>query len=258
MKLFDTHAHLTDPSLVQVQGKLLVDAKADGIVGICSIATDLRSSYACLAIAQQNEGVYASVGVHPNQAHQATDDHWKEIEQLCTKPEVVALGETGLDRHWDDCPLDIQQEWFVKHIKLSHQSRLPLVVHMRDCEQDILETFRRHHREGEIVGIMHSFSGAWETACECLNFGMYISFAGMVTFKNAADLREVAKQVPIDRMLIETDSPYLTPHPHRGRRPNQPKMVKYTAQCLAKVKGLDVEEFGEITTENARRVFRLD
>jgi TatD DNase family protein len=257
MKLFDTHAHLSAPELIPVQQQVIADARSVGVKGICTIATDLTSSYACIAIAEQYEDIYATVGIHPNQGLTATEDQWKEIKQLCGHRKVVGIGETGLDRYWDDCPLDIQRQWFVRHIALSHETGMPLVVHMRQCEQDILDTFREFHRHGQINGIMHSFSGSWETANACLDFGMHVSFAGMVTFKNAADLRDVAKQVPIDRMLIETDSPYLTPHPHRGKQPNQPSMVLHTATCLAKVKGMSLAEFGEITTENARRVFRL-
>ena len=257
MRLFDTHAHLSYPPLCDMESEVLQQATAAGLEGICAIATNLRSSYACVDIAERNKNVYASVGIHPNEAHTATGDHWAEIKQLAQRPEAVALGETGLDRHWDDCPFDTQREWFVKHIELSHQTQLPLVVHMRECEQDILETFRQHHQQGQIIGIMHSFTGCVETAKECLDFGMYISFAGMVTYKNAANLREVAKEIPLDRLLVETDSPYLTPHPHRGKRPNQPHMVQHTAACLAEVLQTSIEDIGEATTENARRVFSV-
>ena len=255
MRLFDTHAHLSYPPLSEMESEILEKAAAAGLEGICAIATNLQSSYACVDIAERNENVFASVGIHPNEAHKGTRDHWAEIKQLAKRPEAVALGETGLDRHWDDCPFETQQEWFVKHIELSHETELPLVVHMRECEQDILETFRQHHNQGQIIGIMHSFTGKAETAKECLDFGMYVSFAGMVTYKNAADLREVAKEIPLDRLLVETDSPYLTPHPHRGQRPNLPHMVQHTAACLAEVLEMSPEEIGEATTENARRVF---
>ena len=257
MKLFDTHAHLSYPQLAKIQETVLENARSNGLVGICAIATDLQSSYACASLAELHDGVYASVGIHPNDAHNANLDHWKEIQQLSKKENVVALGETGLDRYWDDCPFEIQQEWFAKHIQFSHESGLPLVVHMRECEQDILESFRVHQNNGRINGIMHSFTGSLETAEQCLELGMYISFAGMVTYKNAADLREVARQIPLDRILVETDSPFLTPHPHRGKRPNQPHMVQHTAACLADLHSLTLEAFSERTTENAQSVFGL-
>lgn len=257
MRLFDTHAHLSYPDLAKIESEVLDSAAAAGLEGICAIGTDLRSSYACVELAERHEMVYACVGIHPNDAHNANRDHWKEIQKLAENKKVVALGETGLDRHWDDCPFEIQQEWFVKHIQHSHETQLPLVVHMRECEQDILETFRQHHKQGQITGIMHSFTGTADTAKECLDFGMYISFAGMVTYKNAANLRDVARDIPLDRLLIETDSPYLTPHPHRGKRPNQPHMVQHTAVCLAELLNVSQDEIGKRTTENAKRVFGI-
>lgn len=257
MRLFDTHAHLSYPDLAEIETEVLSNAQSAGVEGICAIGTDLRSSYACVDLATRHDCVYASVGIHPNDAHNANRDHWKEIQQLAEHKKVVALGETGLDRHWDDCPFEIQKEWFAKHIEFSHETGLPLVVHMRECEQDILESFREHHRQGQIIGIMHSFTGTADTAKECLDFGMYISFAGMLTYKNAADIRAVAKEIPLDRLLVETDSPYLTPHPHRGKRPNQPHMVLHTANCLAETLGLSPDAMGQQTTENARQVFGI-
>ena len=258
MNLFDTHAHLNDPSLLKIENEVIGQARASGVRQILAVGIDLKSSHECLELANRNQGVYCSVGIHPNSCHQANEFLWKEIQDLSVQPNVKALGETGLDCYWDDCPLEIQQIWFARHIQFSHESGLPLVVHLRESENEILQAFEENHKAGAINGIMHSFTGTWETAKKCLDYGMYISFAGMATFKNAQAIRDVAKQVPDDRILVETDSPYLTPHPHRGKRPNQPSMVAHTAECLAEVRGADPVDFAELTTANAQQVLRID
>lgn len=257
MKLFDTHAHLNDPQLIDRETEVIQAADAAGVTQIVAIGTDLKSSLQCVQIAERRPSVYAAVGIHPNSCHLATRGQWIEIKSLLDHSKVVAIGETGLDCYWDDCPLQTQQTWFAMHIELSHATGKPLVIHMRDSEHEILAALNDHQKEGRINGIMHSFTGTWETAQKCLEYGMYISFAGMVTFKNAASLREIAKRVPLDRILVETDSPYLTPHPHRGKRPNQPEMVAHTASCLADVCGIEIEEFAKLTTDNANRVFQI-
>lgn len=255
--MFDTHAHLTDPQLEAIRDELLHRAAEAGIEGMVAVATDAASSLACLKMAEQYERVFASVGIHPNDCHQASSSEWDAIRHLARQSKVVAIGETGLDRHWDTCPIELQNDWFDRHISLSFELNKPLIIHMRDCEEDILQSLGRNQREGQILGIMHSFTGKWETAKTCLDLGMYISFAGMVTFKNAADLREIAARIPSDRLLIETDAPYLTPHPHRGKRPNEPAMVRFTAECLAQCRGESVEELQRNTTNNAHQIFRL-
>lgn len=257
MNLFDTHAHLNDKQLVERESDVIASAITAGVLQITAIATDLVSSIQCLEIASRHASLYASAGIHPNCCHLASVSQWIEIRTLVADPKVVAIGETGLDCYWDDCPIATQQEWFIRHIELSHETGKPLVVHMRESELEILDVFNEHHRGGRIHGIMHSFTGSWETAERCLDYGMYISFAGMVTFKNAGLLRAIARKIPPDRILIETDSPYLTPHPHRGVRPNEPKMLVHTASCLAEMRGVPLDEFATITTQNANRVFGI-
>lgn len=257
MPFFDTHAHLDDDQIFSSLENYLEQASQAGVVGITAIGTNVRSSHRCAELAQQFERVYAAVGIHPNECQNATDSDWEEILNLVTQERVVAIGETGLDRHWDFCPFEIQKEWFGRHIELSFHSHLPLVIHMRDCEADILDLLEHYQRDHHINGIMHSFCGRWETAKRCLDWGMYISFAGMVTFKNAQDLREIAAKIPRDRLLAETDAPYLTPHPFRGQRPNHPAMVRHTVQRLAEVKGIAFEEMAELTTQNAENVFGI-
>lgn len=255
--LFDTHAHLSYEPLANMAENVVSEATAAGVTRITAIGTDLRSSLQCIQLAERFDGVFASVGIHPNGCHQATIGQWREIEALLTHPKVVALGETGIDCYWDDSPISIQQHWFATHIHKSHESGKPLVVHLRDSENEILSSFEQHHDGGRINGIMHSFTGKWSTAERCLDYGMYISFAGMLTFKNAQAVRDVAAKIPVDRLLVETDAPYLTPAPHRGKKPNQPKMVVHTAECLATVLGLTLDDVAAVTTENAMRVFGL-
>ena len=258
MHYFDTHAHLNDPSLKSNLAQYLAEAQDVGVINAMAIGIDLKSSYECLEIANQYPGIYASVGIHPNSCNRANDFHWSEICKLISNEKVVAIGETGLDCYWDDCRLEIQKDWFDRHIELSHETGLPIVVHLRDSENEILDSLKSKNCSGSVNGIMHSFTGSLETAERCLEYGMYISFAGMVTFKNAQAIRDVAKRIPDDRILIETDSPYLTPDPHRGKRPNHPAMVVHTAECLAKLRGVTVEAFAELTKSNAERVFALN
>jgi TatD DNase family protein len=255
--LFDTHAHLAEQSLSDDSDELIRLAEAAGLVGIVAVGIDSVSSRISLELAQRHPTVFASAGIHPNHCQRVEPSDWQQIIELARHPRVVAIGETGIDKYWDDCPVETQTTWFANHIQLSFETGKPLIVHQRKSEQEILEAFAQHHVDGKIHGIMHSFTGTWETAQRCLNYGMYLSFAGMITFKNAADLREIAQRIPDDRILIETDSPYLTPHPFRGKQPNKPSMVTYTAQCLAEIRGSTLRQFAEQTSENARRVFQL-
>lgn len=258
MKLFDTHAHLNDEQLLPQLDSILESAAEAGLVGMTAIGIDLATSEACYQLACQHSPIVAAVGIHPNECHKADQEHWATIRQLAETDQVVAIGETGLDRYWDFCPIETQRVWFQKHIELSFALAKPLVIHMRDCEQDILAMLKQHQQAGHIHGIMHSFTGTRETAKQCLDWGMYISFAGMVTFKKSDELRKVAATIPLDRILIETDSPYLSPHPHRGKRPNHPAMVQHTAACLAQVFDMPVEAFAAATTSNAQRVFGIN
>jgi len=256
--LFDTHAHLEDEQLFPMLGRVLENASSAGLVGITTIGTTAATSRKCAQLAREYPQIHSAVGIHPNHCQDATELDWQEILNLSKQSEVVAIGETGLDRYWDYCSIEQQRIWFAKHIELSFETEKPLVIHMRECESDILAMLKEHQRNGKVIGIMHSFAGSWETARQCLDLGMYISFAGMLTFKKSNELRELATRIPEDRILVETDSPYLTPHPHRSQRPNQPAMVCHTASCLADVRGVDLELISAITTANAKRVFNLN
>jgi TatD DNase family protein len=177
------------------------------------------------------------------------------IEELCKHPKVVAIGEIGLDYYWDTSPKDVQHRVFREQIRLARKLGMPIVIHNREAHQDILAILKEE-KAAEVGGIMHCFSGSWETAKQCLDMNFYISFGGPVTFKNAKQPKEVLAQVPIDRLLIETDAPYLTPHPHRGKR-NETAYVRLVAEAAAEIKGVSLEELAEITTQNAIRLLGL-
>ena len=257
MKFFDTHAHLDSEQLHSELSHYIQLAREANLVGIVAIGTTVASSHRCLQIAEAHDFVYAAVGIHPNQCSEVNRSDWAEIEKLIQHPKAVAIGETGLDRYWDYCPIEVQREWFDKHIQLSQKTQKPLVIHMRECEAYILDSLRPYGESGPIKGIMHSYAGSPETADQCVEWGMHVSFAGMVTFKKSDELRTIAKTIPTDRILIETDSPYLTPHPKRGKRPNHPALVRHTAECLAESRGESLEDFCASTTENAMRLFGI-
>jgi TatD DNase family protein len=202
-------------------------------------------------------GVYAAVGIQPNYTGEAAEGDWEAVVELVRAPGVVAIGETGLDRYWDHTSFDVQQDYFDRHLRLSQETGLPFIVHLRECEADILAMLREARLRGPLAGVMHSYTGTAAGAAESVELGLHVSFAGMVTFKKSAELREMAATVPDDHILIETDAPYLAPHPKRGRR-NEPALVLHTAECLAETRGVSLDDFARQTTRNARRFFGLD
>ena len=256
--LFDTHAHLDDEQLISDTAAILADAEKHQVTRILSVSTTLASCYQTVQLASDHEAVFAAIGIHPNHCHETNLNQWNEIRTLIDRPKVVAIGETGLDGHWDYCPMSIQKEYFLRHIELSHSSGLPFIVHMRDCESQMMETLEAaRNDQGQLNGVMHSFCGSLEAAIQCLDWGMYISFAGMVTYKKNSELREIAAGIPVDRLLVETDSPYLSPHPCRGQRPNTPALVRHTLNCLAETRSIVADELARITTNNALRLFQI-
>jgi TatD DNase family protein len=258
MRLFDTHCHLDDEQFAGTQSAIVERAEAAGIVRLIAVGTTADSSLACVTMAAEFPVVLAAVGIHPNYVSEAQPGDWDRVVQLTGRPKVAALGETGLDRYWDHAPLDLQRDYFERHLRLSAATQLPFIVHMRDCETEMLEMLEGARRHGPLRGVMHSFTGSSATAEACLELGMYLSFAGMVTYKKSNDLRRVAAQVPGDRLLIETDAPYLSPHPKRGQRPNEPSLLVHTAACLAEVRGETLEALAERTTANACELFGGD
>jgi len=254
--LIDTHAHLDDDKFDADRDLVIERAKAAGVSSIIAIGTTAANSAAVNRLAQQYEGIFASVGIHPNHAAEAAADDWDKVVKLAQEPRVVALGETGLDRYWNDTPFELQQDFFDRHLRLMHETGKPIVIHMRDCLDDMLAMLREAHKRAPLIGVMHSYTGDATAAAECMALGLYISFAGMVTFKKSTELREVAASLPAERILVETDSPYLAPEPFRGKR-NEPAYVVHTARAIAESRGVSPEDFATQTTANAERLFRL-
>jgi TatD DNase family protein len=256
-ELIDTHAHLDDERFAPDLPAVLDRAAAAGVVRIVTIATTAPSSAACVALAAAHPPLLATVGIQPNHVAEAAPDAWDEVVRLVTQPKVVAVGETGLDRYWDHTPFPQQEDYFARHLNLARRHNLAVVIHCREAEADVVRMLRDdYERHGPVRGVMHSFSGDAATAQACLAMGLHVSFAGMLTYKTAGALRDVAKTVPPGRLLVETDSPYLAPVPVRGRR-NEPGFVVHTAVCLAAVVGVTPEALAEQTTRNARALFGL-
>lgn len=254
MELIDTHAHLDEDSFAPDIVDVVSRARGDGVVSIVTIGTTARSCEAAVALAERFPEVFAAVGIHPNYAAQATEGDWETVERLTQHPRVVAVGETGLDRYWDHTPLELQTEFFQRHLELSARTRLPFIVHCRDAEAEVLAQLEAAGASGPLSGIMHSFCGSEETAARCLALGMHLSFSGMLTYKKNAPLRAIAAAAPADRILVETDCPYLAATEMRGKR-NEPAWVKYTARCLAETRKTSLEELAASTTRNARALF---
>jgi TatD DNase family protein len=255
MPFVDTHAHLADPDLAGQIEAILQRAKEANLSRILCVGTTAETSQQAIELAEQHAMISATVGVHPNYAHLASAEDRDRIIELAHQPQVVALGETGLDRYWKDCPWETQLDNFHWHWQLSRQFSKPVVIHSRDCDEEMVDQLREAAKLGPLSGVMHAFSGSLDMARACLELGLYISFAGMLTYKKSTALREVAKHIPLDRLLIETDSPYLTPEPKRGQRPNEPANVIHTAACLATCHQISIEEIAVITTQNAHKLF---
>ena len=255
--MIDTHAHLDDPKFAGDLPDVLSRALVAGLGAVITIGTDAASSRVSVELAERFPLLRAAVGIQPNHVAEAQPDDWGVILELVSHPRCVAVGETGLDRYWDRAPFPLQEEYFARHLGLSRQVGKPVVIHCREAEADVVRMLRAEFdARGAVAGVMHSFTGDADTARACVEMGLYISFAGMVTYKNAENLREVARTVPLDRLLVETDSPYLAPVPHRGKR-NEPAFVTHTAECLAKALGVTPEVIDEHTTRNARALFKL-
>jgi TatD DNase family protein len=256
-ELIDTHAHLDSDQFAADLPAVLERARSAHVVQVVAIGITAVSSANCVRLAREQAWVFATVGIHPNDLTEMAPDDWDSIVNLCGEPGVVGVGETGLDRYWDRVPFAMQEEWFARHLELGRAHSLPVVIHCRDAEADVVRMLREaFDRHGPIRGVMHSFVGSAQTAEACLAMGLYLSFAGMLTYKNAAGVRDVAATVPLERLLVETDCPYLSPVPLRGKR-NEPANVVHTATCLAGVHGIDLETLAGQTTTNARRLFGL-
>ena len=276
-QLFDTHAHI-DMIVGSSTSESVFDAQLEGrfpekvrirddfteshdfqMIGIVNPGTSLDSSRKSVQFAIQYDFVYAGVGIHPNNTGKVTSNDWSEIVELSKNQYVTAIGETGLDRYWDKVPFEIQLQYFEQHLDLARERGLPIIVHSRDCDEDMLTALSNQAKVSQIFGIIHSFSSIPRVAERYLDMGLYISFSGAVTYTNQkfALLRESAKIVPENRLLIETDSPFLIPHPYRGKLDNNmPLMTAFVAKTLADLRGTTIESIAKATTANANKIFR--
>lgn len=255
MRLFDTHAHLLDTQFDEDRDELIAGLPARGVVGFVECCCREEDFDRCLALMRRYPWIRGAAGIHPEHADAYGPDTPARLREVLADPGMIAVGEIGLDYHWDDAPeRDVQRRAFSEQTELAVHLGLPVIVHDRDAHGDTAEILRAH-RQG-LSGILHCFSGSWEMARECMDYGMYIAFGGAVTFKNAHRQREIAAKIPEDRLLIETDSPYMAPEPFRGKR-NDPGRIENTVKVLAEVRGADAETLAERLYRNACTLFRI-
>lgn len=252
--LFDSHAHLDDNRFDDDQSQVIQRAAEAGLVGILNAGTNMESSARSIALAEENAIVYAAVGIHPHDAQAAKESDYQQLADWCLTPKVVAIGEIGLDYYYDLSPREIQQQVFMRQIDVARQLKKPIIIHDRDAHGDVLAMIKKEAKG--LTGVLHCFSGSLEMAKEVIKLGFYISFAGPVTYAKDGKLKEVAAHIPLERLLVETDCPYLTPQPYRGRR-NEPAHVKFTAEEVARVRGMEFAALAEAATANTRRLFNI-
>lgn len=253
--LTDTHTHLNAEQFDEDRTEAINRAQEAGVTRIVNIGINREYIPSSIALAEQYDFIYTTVGWHPVDAIDMMPGDLEWLEELSKHEKVVAIGEIGLDYHWDKSPKDVQQRVFREQIRLARKVGLPIAIHNRDAHHDVLQILKEE-KAAEVGGIMHCFSGSWGTAKQCIDMNFHISFGGPVTFKNAKQPKEVLAQVPLDRLLLETDSPYLTPHPYRGKR-NETAYVRLVAETAAEIRGMSLEAIAEVTTANAIRLFGL-
>ncbi|UXV29340.1 TatD family hydrolase [Mammaliicoccus sciuri] len=253
--LIDTHVHLNADQYDEDLQEVIDRALEEGIDRMFVVGFDTNTIERTMKLIDQYDFIYGIIGWHPVDAIDCTEERLQWIEELSKHPKIIGIGEMGLDYHWDKSPKDIQKEVFRKQIALAKRVQLPIIIHNREATQDCVDILKEENAS-EVGGIMHSFSGSNEIADEILKMNFYISLGGPVTFKNAKQPKEVAQHVPLDRLLVETDAPYLSPHPYRGKR-NEPARVKLVAEQIAELRGISYEEVCKATTENAGRLFEL-
>ncbi len=252
--LFDSHAHIDDKRFNEDREEVIARAAAGGLEGILNAGADMFSSARAVELAARHAMVWAAVGIHPHDAKDAREEDYDKLAAWCALPKVVAVGEIGLDYHYDLSPRDVQQAVFVRQLDLARSVGKPIIIHDREAHADVVATVKR---EGKgLAGVFHCFSGSVEMAREVLKLGFYVSVGGPVTFANANKLHAVVKAVPPERLLIETDCPYLTPVPFRGKR-NEPAHVRYVAETVASLLGMAVEDLAAATTANTKRLFGI-
>ena len=249
MQLVDHHCHLDFPSFAEDRDAVVARARAAGIVAMVSISTRLAGFKALLETIAPYDDVYCSVGTHPHYADEELHEPLSRIVEASRHPKVVAIGEAGLDYHYDNAPREAQEQGFRRHIAAARETGLPLVIHSRDADEDTARILEEEMAKGPFKFVLHCFTGGRALAERGLALGGYVSFSGVLTFKNSHELRAIAADVPSERLLVETDAPYLAPVPRRGKR-NEPAFVVHTAQCLAELRGMDLQSLAALTTRN--------
>jgi TatD DNase family protein len=255
--LIDSHAHIQGKEYSGEAADVIARAREAGVERIIAVggAGDMSSNTEAVALAKAFPDIYATVGMHPHDAKDVGEDELQKLRELAANEKVVAVGETGLDYYYNHSPRDVQRRVFTQFIHMACDTGLPIVVHERDAAQETAELLRGES-DGNLRGVIHCFTGSYDAARAYLDLGFYLSFSGIITFKNAEPLRDVVRKIPVEQMLVETDSPYLTPVPHRGKR-NEPAYVRLVAETVAKLKEISLEEVAAVTTRNVRELFKI-
>lgn len=251
----DSHSHLDDERFNEDRDILIKSLKENKIDLAINVGADLQTSINSVKLADQYDNIYATIGVHPHSASEVTEETLNQFREMAKNDKVVAIGEIGLDFYYDNSPRDLQRKWFKEQLILAKELKLPVVIHSRDATKETFDIIKEA-QDGTLRGVLHCFSGSVEVAIEYIKLGFYISIGGPVTFKNARVVREVAQAVPLDKLLIETDCPYLTPEPYRGKR-NEPKLVSYVAEKIAEIKNISVQELAKTTSKNTKALFSI-
>ena len=254
--IFDTHAHYDDEAFDEDRDRVLMGLKEAGVGTVLNVGASMASSESTLALTEQYPFVYGSAGVHPSETAELDEEKFQRLCEILKNPKIRAVGEIGLDYYWEEPEHEIQKKWFLRQLELARQMQLPVIIHSRDAAKDTLDMMKEA-RAGEIGGVIHCFSYGTEIAREYLNMGFFLGIGGVLTFKNAKKLKEVAAYAPIEQIVLETDCPYMAPTPHRGTR-NTSANLPYVVNALAEIKGILPEQVIEITEQNARRLYRMD
>lgn len=253
--IFDTHAHYDDEAFEEDRELLLKKINEAGVETIVNVGASMASSKRSIALAEKYPFIYAAVGVHPDEVGELDEQKMEQLREMCAHPKVKAVGEIGLDYYWDKEKHELQKYWFRRQLELAHEQKLPVLIHSREAAKDTLDLMKEAE-PFKLRGIIHCYSYSVELAREYLNMGYYLGIGGVLTFKNAKKLKEVAEYAPLSSIVLETDCPYLAPAPYRGKR-NDSSMIAYTAEELARIKGVSVEEVLRITAENGKNLYGL-
>ena len=253
--IFDSHAHYDDEAFEEDRDGLLKSLKENGIGYVINVGASIKTTANTVALTEKYPFVYGAAGVHPSETAELNEENFAWLKEQCSHPKIVAVGEIGLDYYWDEPDKEIQKKWFVRQLELAKEVKLPVIIHSREAAKDTLDLMKASHAD-ELEGVIHCFSYTKETAREYLNMGYYFGIGGVVTFKNAKKLKEAVEYIPMENILLETDSPYLAPVPFRGKR-NSSLNLSFVAKEIAQIKGIDYDEVVAVTERNAKRLFGI-